>query len=179
MRGFEHLFISAQTHIRLLRPSPETGAATLPYTSTVVPIENLTRTQHKAMSYTWGSATTKDDIRPIQIHNQALFVRRNLFEFLQTTHGKVDLHLIDAICINQLDHERAQVQHMAKIYRRSTEVIAWLGEPSDDIINSIRALASSNRSTGPSVWMTAQLSGYRYLSHHRSPSMKKEEGGGD
>lgn len=92
-----------------------------------------------ALSYVWGPPSPN---RLIQINNQFLHVRENLYNFLveaskskdrQTYHGKKWLQhhylWIDQICINQdSDEERAdQVKHMGHIYANASETVMWLG----------------------------------------------------
>lgn len=46
---------------------------------------------------------------------------------------------IDALCINQADHEERnhQVQMMSQIYNNATQVCIWLGEDNDDSATAI------------------------------------------
>ncbi|ETR98561.1 heterokaryon incompatibility, partial [Trichoderma reesei RUT C-30] len=86
---------------------------------------------YRALSYTWGAATSPEHVRTIRVSDQDFVVRQNLFDFLCSAAARKEegLFFIDAICINQLDldERQAQVQSMALIYRRATAVISWLG----------------------------------------------------
>ncbi|KAI0423983.1 heterokaryon incompatibility protein-domain-containing protein [Xylaria sp. FL1042] len=94
----------------------------------------------QALSYVWGSE--KD---PAVIHVggmspdhracRELKVTRNLEEalrYLRYKHG-IRTMWIDSICINQADkaEQSAHVAEMGEIYRNASQVIAWLGAPSD------------------------------------------------
>jgi len=66
--------------------------------------------------------------------------------------------LLIALPERSFDCPRAR-SHMARIWRRSAKVIAWFGDPLDDIINSIHGLDATSATTAV-------------------PSMKKKNGGG-
>ncbi|EHK18317.1 uncharacterized protein TRIVIDRAFT_131892, partial [Trichoderma virens Gv29-8] len=86
---------------------------------------------YRALSYTWGKATSADDLQTIRVNNQEYFVRQNLFDFLASAAARKEhgLFFVDAVCINQLDYDerQAQVQAMGLVYSRATSVISWLG----------------------------------------------------
>ncbi|KAI1370223.1 HET-domain-containing protein [Hypoxylon crocopeplum] len=171
--GFRYSAIDASTQVRLLRLSPDRGRAReMEYILETVDLSDLSRIEYTALSYTWGHATCIDDIHEITIDGQPFFVRRNLFDFLSTAlgKGKSDLLFIDAICINQLDsaERQAQVREMARVYRRASTVLAWLGIPEvDRERDDVRALSRANGSReGCADWTAAQWAGFRYLSYH-------------
>ena len=133
--AFKYSASGDESHVRLLRLQYGEDK-TLGYTLETMPIADLSQTEYRALSYTWGRACAASDVRQVQIDGQPFFVRRNLFDFLAAAAAKRlnGLIFIDAICIDQLDYadRQCQVQHMASIYRNANEVIAWLGNPSVD-----------------------------------------------
>ncbi|KAI1409843.1 HET-domain-containing protein [Hypoxylon sp. FL1857] len=134
-------------------------------------LSELPSTQYAALSYTWGCATSMDDIYEIVINDQPFFVRRNLFDFLDTAAGKGEngLLFVDAICINQLDSvERMfQVREMARVYRNASKVIAWLGIPeSAQKVAEVRSLGQMKDIANCANWTAEQWEGFKYLSHH-------------
>ena len=170
---FKYLAIDAKRQVRLLQFSHVETHQLVSYRLDIIPLADLSRTYYKALSYTWGHAHISDDIREIQIDNQPIFIRRNLFDFLNTAaaKGEYGLFFIDAICINQLDHSerQSQVQEMDHIYRNANEVIAWLGFPDRNQLDNVRALSQTKGRdcTNCVTWTNAQWAGLRYLSYHR------------
>jgi hypothetical protein len=170
---FKYPAIDAKSHVRLLRFSHRERPPCLAcYELEIVALADLSQTQYKALSYTWGHAHTTDDIQEIEVGGQPIFIRRNLFDFLNTATAKCEygLFFVDAICINQLDYSerQAQVQEMDHIYRNANEVIAWLGLPDQSQLENVRAL---NQTKGIDCkncvsWTTAQWAGFNYLSYH-------------
>ncbi|KUJ12985.1 uncharacterized protein LY89DRAFT_652373 [Mollisia scopiformis] len=169
---FKYPTIQAKRQVRLLRARFDEEHKNVVYSLEVVPLSELPWECYKALSYTWGHAHTADDVRAIQIDNQPFSVRRNLFQFLEAAADREEygLFFIDAICINQLDHEerQSQVQEMARIYRNSNEVIGWLGIPEINQIDNIRPLSGTKRNAheGCPTWSSSQWEGFRYLSQH-------------
>ncbi|KAH8674516.1 heterokaryon incompatibility protein-domain-containing protein [Tricladium varicosporioides] len=168
---FKYPAIEATRHTRLLRASYDRLHRIVSYRLEVVPLEYLRWTSYRALSYTWGHAYSGDIIE-IQIDGQPFFIRRNLFDFLAAaaTRGKYGLFFIDAICINQLDHDerQSQVQEMTQIYRNANEVIAWLGQPEIGQVDNVRALSQTIGSfhSDRATWTASQCAGFRYLSYH-------------
>ncbi|ETS85094.1 hypothetical protein PFICI_03119 [Pestalotiopsis fici W106-1] len=107
---------------------------------------DLEDAKYTALSYTWGRpepldmdpAFDEDKIYQLRCGGGFLFVRQNLFDFLQQTRTlghPVPLLWIDALCINQvdLDERSKQVLLMSKIYASAQHVWIWLGarDPSE------------------------------------------------
>ncbi|OTA58833.1 HET-domain-containing protein, partial [Hypoxylon sp. EC38] len=170
--GFNHVPINAKTQVRFLRLSSHCASLRcMQYSLEAFDISELPSAQYIALSYTWGHATSIDDIHEIEIDGQPFFVRRNLFNFLETTAGKGEsgLFFVDAICINQLDGvERTyQVREMARVYRNATKVIAWLGIPeSAHELANVRSLGQTKDRADCATWTAEQWEGFKYLSYH-------------
>lgn len=162
----------ARKHVRLLRISPGERDQPLSYSLEIVLLKHLCHIHYRALSYTWGHAHSVDDIREIRVDGQEFFVRRNLFDFLNTASAKGEhrLFFVDAICINQLDHceRQSQVQEMARIFRNANKVIAWLGLPGPAQLDNVRALhALRTKAKNCTAWTASQWAGFQYLSYHR------------
>ena len=88
--------------------------------------------KYKAVSYVWGDPTLR---YPIYVNGKLLLITKSLNSLLsELENNKSSSALwIDAICINQSDdaEKTDQVQRMAKIYRKATKVLAWLGVEED------------------------------------------------
>ncbi|KAM7189460.1 Heterokaryon incompatibility protein (HET) domain containing protein [Rhypophila sp. PSN 637] len=178
--GFRYPTINPRTQIRLLRRLPfadYTSPCRHQYVFEIADVQDLFRTSYNALSYTWGSASSIDDLDEIKVGGQSFWIRRNLHDFLVSWHG-IRLIFIDAICINQLGGEdnnerQAQVLLMREIYHRADGVIAWLGIPPDDPTrNAVQALAAAVRTrrdfgSQAAIWTPAQREAHRYLSHNR------------
>ncbi|KAI1101879.1 HET-domain-containing protein [Jackrogersella minutella] len=169
---FKYPAINTKTQVRLLRVSPNCAAVReMHYSLETFDLSNLPSTHYTALSYTWGHATSTDEIDEISINGQPFFVRKNLYDFLETANGKREsgMFFVDAICINQLDStERlCQVREMACIYRNANKVIAWLGVPETaQELASVRFLAQIKDRSGCANWTAQQWDGFRYLSYH-------------
>lgn len=89
---------------------------------------------YNALSYTWGSEV---DRAAISVNGRRLMVTRNLLEALShLSRSFFYTYLwVDAICIDQsnLAEKSIQVANMNRIYQHATEVIAFLGAPSDQM----------------------------------------------
>ncbi|KAK1243254.1 hypothetical protein MKX07_003882 [Trichoderma sp. CBMAI-0711] len=129
--GFRHPTIQSATETRLLKISQDPASQSWQYDLVAISLDNLSSAPYRALSYTWGAASSPEAVRTIRVSDQDFVVRQNLFDFLCSAAVRKEegLFFIDAICINQLDldERQAQVQSMALIYRRATAVISWLG----------------------------------------------------
>ncbi|KAK4212081.1 heterokaryon incompatibility protein-domain-containing protein [Rhypophila decipiens] len=175
--GFRYPTINPRTQIRLLRRLPfadSTSPCQHQYVFEITHVQDLFRISYNALSYTWGSASSRDDLDEIKVGGQSFWIRRNLHDFLVSWHRIVGdpkhgaqpfaeshanpflaeeerLIFIDAICINQLGGEdnnerQAQVLLMREIYHRADGVISWLGIPPDDPTrDAVQALAAAVR----------------------------------
>jgi hypothetical protein len=90
---------------------------------------------YDAVSYTWG-----DDASSIQVscNDSHLEIRSNLLNALpQISESRPEPHRplwIDAICLNQADHEEkaVHVPLMGEIYENAKRTLVWLGDAADD-----------------------------------------------
>ncbi|KAK3364667.1 heterokaryon incompatibility protein-domain-containing protein [Lasiosphaeria hispida] len=93
--------------------------------------------RYEALSWCWG--TDPPDYALLIKYNDKTFkmrVRKQLglaLKYLRRP-NKIRTLWIDAICINQADHNERnhQVQMMSRIYTRASEVCIWLGEDNDE-----------------------------------------------
>lgn len=99
--------------------------------------------EYEALSWCWGQEV-KD--RAIRIYEGGKYYRlpvtRDLtlaLKYLRHPHAERILW-IDALCINQANHEERnhQVQMMARIYSGAKQACIWLGEDTDDSTTAIR-----------------------------------------
>lgn len=99
--------------------------------------------EYEALSWCWGQEV-KD--RAIRIQEGSKYYRlavtRDLTLALKYLrhHHKERILWIDALCINQANHEERnhQVQMMARIYSGAKQACIWLGEDTDDSTTAIR-----------------------------------------
>lgn len=93
--------------------------------------------QYVALSYVWGNDPPNSVIRVLDSRNcgavtgRRLYIRPNLYSALKALRQtNCDKPIwIDAICINQDDHQEksAQIRRMTDIYSRANQVCVWLG----------------------------------------------------
>jgi len=138
---YHHSPLSEQGSIRLLRLMPhEDEKALIQCQLFEYPLQKLGEGTHlyEALSYVWGP---KHNEQLIYIQsddkiNRRFPVRANLYAALSHLRDRFMERTIwiDAICINQKDHDEKgrQVQSMAKIFAKASRVIVWLGEAADD-----------------------------------------------
>ncbi|KAF2444027.1 HET-domain-containing protein [Karstenula rhodostoma CBS 690.94] len=98
--------------------------------------------RYEALSYAWGNAASTEIIEfPDKSY---LPIATNLDSFLRYRRQGKELVMlwVDAICINQQDHEEksSQVQAMGQIYSLASRLSVWLGPPSDDSTLAMSAL---------------------------------------
>ena len=118
------------------------GSTKLQLSFRIIDRGQLPTTKYLALSYTWGSATTEDDVRPLEVDGIDFYARTNVVTFLQAGWAKDHMDedvlawpvFIDAICINQLDvqEKQEQVAFMDEVYQHADEVISYVGQFTDD-----------------------------------------------
>ncbi|KAI1344015.1 heterokaryon incompatibility protein-domain-containing protein [Xylariaceae sp. FL0016] len=127
--------------------------------------------EYEALSWCWGDSTKDCGIRLEGKKDRRLAVTRDLalaLKYLRLTH-KDRILWIDALCINQADHEERnhQVQMMSRIYHCAEQTCIWLGEDNDDSATAISFIhdimklenfdaMSSNRENAPK-WQSLLL----------------------
>ncbi|KAJ5007996.1 D-xylose 1-dehydrogenase [Colletotrichum sp. SAR 10_66] len=88
-----------------------------------------------AVSYTWGDP---EQTTFIHVNGKLLKVRQNCEYALKQArcHGGTRFHWVDAICINQSDHQEKshQVQMMGRIFKKADLVLACVGPAADDTL---------------------------------------------
>lgn len=117
----------------------------------------------QALSYTWGNLNEVENISVVQPDGRGgadLSVTRNLTEALRHLryNDKDRLMWIDAICIDQADHDVAleervwQVRSMHQIYIRADGVVIWLGPEKDDSSFALQCLQDLGLSIRVNWW---------------------------
>ena len=110
--------------------------------------------RYEALSYVWGTMSKQ---LSIEIGEAEFAVTGNLHAALKRLRDDCFERIlwIDAICINQQDHDERtqQVGCMALIYASASSVIVWLGEPGPDCgdvaLEDLRAAAAAIRVISP------------------------------
>ena len=106
--------------------------------------------RYSALSYAWGQGEDAIPSEPIMVESkdsQRIKITPSLHAALsnfQGSHSKV--LWIDALCIDQTDAEEKsiQVERMATIYRKASDVVIWLGrstQASDSAMNFIQDIS--------------------------------------
>ncbi|KAK7955320.1 hypothetical protein PG988_016014 [Apiospora saccharicola] len=118
----------SKRQIRLLELASRNSTPFITCHLAIVDLED--NPKYEALSYVWGS-TRKEDMKEARLDGAACTViTKNLRDALTTLRNKDKTRVlwVDAICINQLDHqERAhQVGIMDIIYASAFEVLIWL-----------------------------------------------------
>ncbi|KAL6861939.1 HET domain-containing protein [Trichoderma novae-zelandiae] len=166
--GFRHPAIQRATETRLLKIAQDPASQSWHYDLVAISLDDLSSTPYRALSYTWGEATSTEDVRTIRVSNQEFIVRQNLFDFLSSAAAREEqgLFFIDAICINQLDLEerQAQVQAMALIYRRATTIISWLGTLPQEHYHGCQVLRHAS-DVSCRYWSGQEWKALRHLSY--------------
>ena len=101
--------------------------------------------EYEALSYTWGE-DARSPTCCIDCNEAVVSVSRNLYEALLALRlpDRSRTLWVDALCIDQAsnDERNHQVSLMARIYRKATRVIIWLGKegPAKDAERSFQHL---------------------------------------
>lgn len=141
----------AQEAWKLIWHHPDPGFDLTPYK---MPIANSEPPHYEALSYTWGSGTSKDVAyvatdQPISGTTSSglvtiLQIGQNLADALRHLRLKDAARTlwVDAVCINQTDEaeKNIQVKRMSTIYECAAEVVVWLGLASPDSSLAMTAL---------------------------------------
>jgi hypothetical protein len=136
---------------------------------------------YEALSYAWQN---EDIAVPIILNACPFLVKPNLKAALRELRGTSSDKLlwVDAICINQSDHEEKsfQVAQMKDIYKEAMTVIAWIGEESDGSARAMEFLNEmANRNRGHSYapkWEGEKFLGNVELSWEELRSMRWGDG---
>jgi hypothetical protein len=103
--------------------------------------------EYEALSYTWGSSGS--DVN-IEVDGQVIPIRANLAYALAALRGPTPRTLwVDALCIDQrnIEERNHQVGQMGEIYRRASQVLTWLGRPSESFGSVVES----------AVWLAERL----------------------
>ena len=159
-------------NIRLLNIKPGQGEDIIHLSLCSYPLHSAPK--YIALSYTWGDPK---QVSTILCQGKALSVTRNLEDalwqlresqesqdifagraFAREGNNKTPYFWIDAVCINQSDHDEKnhQVRLMWEIYSYADVVVAWLGKQDETIkrgLNLIKQITAivEKRSSGSEV----------------------------
>ena len=111
---------------------------------------------YTAVSYAWGNGDQTEDLRVANQDDSVIKITKNLKSALCHMRSATDevVLWIDQICINQRDtaEKNAQVgSMMAKIYKRASQLLLWLGDESEDskiALKTIREACSELEAQG-------------------------------
>ncbi|KAF8848188.1 HET-domain-containing protein [Acephala macrosclerotiorum] len=138
-----------RSEIRLLKLQPGVGDAHLHCSLVHTFLEG--KPCYEALSYAWGDAK---DRRDIFMDGHIFSITASLATALRHLRRSDEVRTlwVDALCINQEDlGERAQqVQKMRNIFWSSQRVLAWTGEPNEDIDEVLEMLQMLSE---PSIFM--------------------------
>lgn len=117
-------------HIRLLMVLPTKEAGARKQLACIQAFEIDKAPQYHALSYVWGDASIKHDIR--MLNGQSLALTKNLFTALPNVleYCTEDYLWIDQLCINQADTDErcTQVALMGELFSTAESVLVWLCE---------------------------------------------------
>ncbi|KAF2113532.1 heterokaryon incompatibility protein-domain-containing protein [Lophiotrema nucula] len=107
------------------------------YFSLAIADVNDTALKYEAISYTWGDATNRVEVK---CDGCRMCITRSLFDALRAFR-KPDIERrlwADAVCINQnhLEERNQQVSLMRKIYSRAQKVLIWVGDEDDEVVKA-------------------------------------------
>jgi len=129
--------LPSEDHIRLIRiypPDPERPTRVF-MTWRIVRLDEAP--EYNALSYTWGPPLAN----PIPLKGTR--ITQNLLDcFLRLIYAAPGLWWIDALCINQDDHNEKnhQVKMMESIYGKAQTVWVWLGIDDEDTVPALQIL---------------------------------------
>lgn len=106
----------------------------------------------EALSYTWGDVR---DLHQIAVSDASIGITANLkiaLHHLRRSDSPRTLW-IDALCIDQEDHEEKgrQVQRMGEIFSTASSVLAWLGPPDSGSEEAMSAIDQIGKTLWPIV----------------------------
>lgn len=154
-KSFQHQPLDLhKTQIRLFRLLPRQHSGHITGTIAIHDFDDPECPGYKAVSYTWGPP---EPTRHIYIDGKKFIIRENLWHFLTSIpNGKVPWYdvekgwdyvkegwlWIDQICIDQaaVAERNHQVNLMARIYTKASEVFLWLGIEADGSNEAIEAI---------------------------------------
>ncbi|KAK7991055.1 hypothetical protein PG990_015335 [Apiospora arundinis] len=168
----------SETRLLTLLPSPNFDAE-IQCLLDVVSLDETT--DFEALSYVWGDPTIRE---PISVGGDNVLVTTNLIAALRRLRKPESRRVlwVDAVCIDQghTAEKNAQLPLMARIYRSARSVVAWLGEPTEEMEAAILwAQEYFNETTipGPSSSATSEPPSSSNLSRSYVPGEDSGEEG--
>ncbi|KAK4553112.1 hypothetical protein LTR86_009839 [Recurvomyces mirabilis] len=153
---FERL--PSERSIRILQIEPGCDSTTISCHLETVDLDADVPPRYTALSYTWRDEAESSDI---YVNQHRISIRSNLHQALERMRqpDKTRTVWIDALCINQADHEKiaAQVTRMANIFSLASQVVVWLAEQEShmDVERDVDKLPSPPHRMAPPCTGTA------------------------
>ena len=127
------------SHIRLVQLKP--GRRNEEVSVEIVPVLFDEAPPYEAISYAWGEV---DVVESVSVNGVKCQIPVNLLAFFRQRRSmpKQSPLWIDALCIDQTNpaDKKAQIMHMAQIYRKCKQFTIWLGEESETSALAVAAL---------------------------------------
>jgi hypothetical protein len=161
LQPYQYLPLESPSHIRLLsfsfeprssKPSDQIPESLEDVDVDIIHVDLQKDPLYRAFSYVWGNSASTAEIRVKG--DKKIIVSASLVEILNSVvrlqeNSKLQtLPLwIDQLCINQhnLEERCQQVSMMGTIYMNADHVLAWLGEPNDELTQSFMHLIRTYR----------------------------------
>lgn len=130
--GYQYPPLKRDSSIRMLELLPATNG---PLACRLIPVKLMQKPEYEALSYTWGKPNFPNLLQEAT-SNSYFRITDNLRDALQALRfqGASRLLWVDAVCINQGDHDEKgqQVNMMKDIYQSARRVLVWLGKGSEN-----------------------------------------------
>ncbi|KLU92041.1 hypothetical protein MAPG_10988 [Magnaporthiopsis poae ATCC 64411] len=146
--------LSQPTNIRLLTLMPAQDAWA-PLECTLGEAQFPTSPAYEALSYVWGSSSSADTGKSIQLNGAMFSVGENLEAALRQLRprpgtAKSRVMWIDAVCIDQgnVEERSQQVAQMDDVYRGAESVVAWLGRETSTSARTFESLRGTKDTVG-------------------------------
>ncbi|MCJ1333079.1 hypothetical protein MMC10_009773 [Thelotrema lepadinum] len=155
LKEYRHVILPTATSIRLIHLHAAAGDnEPLRCSMSVEELNTNIILLYEALSYEWSpSYASSTQLYPLICNDDSqVKIRENLNGALHHLRPKGSnvrprKLWVDAICINQVDSDEKSIQvgRMKVIYEKATQVIAWLGRPSEGIAEAMEAACKVHR----------------------------------
>jgi len=161
LQPYQYLPLESPSHIRLLsfsfeprssKPIDQIPDSLEDVDIDVVHVDLQKEPQYRAFSYVWGKNTSPAEIRvngdkKITVSASLVEILNSIVRLQENSKLQALPLWIDQLCINQHDLEERgqQVSMMGTIYMSADHVLAWLGEPNEELTRSFMHLIRTYR----------------------------------